>query len=309
MTFKETALAWMERKKSYIKESTYALYQYEICFYLIPALGDLDIMEIDGKMLQETVLKWQCAGNEKGNMLKKGTIQNLIVLVKQIYKYAIENGYAKQIQFAIRYAPQPLRQKSRKTLDSAEQIKLINAILSEPTNQGMGILLCISSGLRIGELCALTWADIDLEKQLLHVTKTMQRIYMKDAHPRSYVSITAPKTESSIRDVPLSCRLCTLMKNLTDNNPDHFILTNSERYIEPRTFRNHYDRFLKLHGIAHINFHSLRHTFATRCIDGGANYKVVSEILGHSTINTTLNMYVHPQMSEKRKCVEMITWE
>ena len=309
MTFKETATEWIGKKKYYIKESTYALYQYEIQFYLIPAIGNLDIMEVDGKVLQEAVLKWQFADNERGNMLKKGTIQNLVILVKQIIKYAIENGYAKQVQIAVQYAPQPMKQKNRKTMDTSEQMHLIKAILSELTPQSAGILLCISSGLRIGELCALTWADVDLENQILHITKTIQRIYMKDAYPKSHVAITTPKTESSIRDVPISCKLCKLMKGLTDSNPDHYILTNSERYIEPRTFRKQYDKFLAVHGIAHINFHSLRHTFATRCIDGGANYKAVSEILGHSTINTTLNMYVHPQMSEKRKCIEMITWE
>lgn len=309
MTFKETAIEWLDKKRNYIKESTYALYKYEIQFYLIPAIGDLDIEAISGEMLQEIVLKWQRLGNEGGNLLKKSTIQNLMVLIKQIFKYANENGYIKQIQLSVQYAPQPMKQKKRKTMDTAEQIQLINAILSDFTNKSMGILLCIGSGLRIGELCALTWADIDLEKQIVHITKTMQRIYMKDAYPKSYVSITAPKTESSIRDVPISCKLSALMGKLEDKNREHYILTNSERYIEPRTFRKHYDKFLKSHGIAHINFHSLRHTFATRCIDGGANCKVVSEILGHSTINTTLNMYVHPQMSEKRKCVEIITWE
>lgn len=309
MQFKELATEWITVKGNYIKESTYALYQYEISNYICPAIGNLEVTEMDEQILQRTVLEWQCGKDGYGQILRKSTAHNLVVLIKQIMKYGIKKGYMEKAELDIHYAPKQERHGRRKTLNEIEQDKLIHAILSNLTPETFGILLCINSGLRIGEICALTWGDIDLSNQLLHVTKTIQRIYRKDTTPRSYVVITSPKTESSIRDVPISPKVCSLIKEIADMNPDHYVLTNSERYIEPRTFRKHYDNFLDVHGISHINFHSLRHTFATRCIEGGANYKVVSEILGHSTINTTLNMYVHPQMSEKRKCMELIYWE
>lgn len=307
MQFAELAVKWIDEKKNYIKESTYALYQYEVTKYICPAIGSVELTEIDEQLLQEIVLRWQ---SEKSNVqpLRKSMIQNLVILIKQIMKYGIKKGYLQQKELDIHYAPQPEKRRSRKILEETEQNRLICAILSGLTPETFGILLCMNSGLRIGEICALTWGDIDLDNQLLHVTKTLQRIYRKDGNPRSYVVITTPKTESSVRDVPISQKVCLLMQKVADMEPTHYILTNSKHYIEPRTFRKHYDSFLDTNGISHINFHSLRHTFATRCIEGGANYKAVSELLGHSTINTTLNMYVHPQMSEKRKCMEMICW-
>lgn len=309
MRFKELAAEWISDKRNYIKESTYALYQYEIENYLCPRIGHLDIAEINEQTIQEMVLSWQYGRNNYEHIMKKSTVQNLVVLMKQIARYAMKKGYIEQSELAIHYAPQNQLRRMRKILEDTEQFQLVDAILSDLTPETFGILLCINSGLRIGELCALTWSDIDLGEQILHVTKTIQRIYLKDATPRSYIAITSPKTESSVRDIPLSHKICALAAEIADMEPHHYILSNSERYMEPRTFRKHYDCFLSTHGIAHINFHSLRHGFATRCIENGADYKVVSEMLGHSTINTTLNMYVHPQMAEKRKCVESICWE
>lgn len=309
MLFRELAAEWIGEKRNYIKESTYALYLYEIENYLCSQIGQVEVAGIEAKMLQDIVLGWQCGECEGGRALKKSTVQNLAALIKQIMAYAMRKGYVEHAEVVIRYAPQRRVQRTRKILGDAEQFRLINALLSTLTPETFGILLCINSGLRIGELCALTWADLDLRERVLHVTKTIQRIYRKDACPKSYIAITSPKTETSVRDIPLSGKICELALEISDLMPQHYILSNSERYMEPRTFRKHYECFLNAHGIPYVNFHSLRHAFATRCIESGADYKVVSEILGHSTINTTLNMYVHPQMADKRKCVESVCWK
>lgn len=309
MLFRDLAMEWLAEKRNYVKESTYALYQYEVEKYLLPGLGHLSVAEINEQVLQEAVLNWQNRNGGTGRVKKKSTTQNLIILLKQITKYAMKKEYIKQSKIDIRCAPQKSIQSSRKILEETEQLRLISAALADLTPETLGILLCINSGLRIGELCALKWSDVNTNEQVIHVTKTMQRIYLKDSSPRSYVVITSPKTESSVRDIPLSQKMCELIAEVADMNPQHYILTNSDQYIEPRTYRKHYDVFLNMQGIRHIKFHSLRHTFATKCIESGADYKVVSEILGHSTINTTLNMYVHPQMSQKRKCIESICWK
>lgn len=305
MYFSELAAEWLGEKKKYVKESTYALYQYEIANYLCNVAGDLELEEVTEQKLQNLVFEWQ-SGKSNNRHLRKSMIHNLVVLIKQIIKYGEKRGYLQLKDLDIRLAPLPEKHSERKVLEEDEQKRLVHAVLSELTPETLGILLCMNTGLRIGELCALTWGDFDIKGKLLHVTKTMQRIYRPDESPKTYVIITTPKTESSIRDVPISSNLCRLIQKIADMEPDHYILTNSRRYVEPRTLRKHYDNFLFENGISHINFHSLRHTFATQCIEKGANYKAVSELLGHSTVNTTLNMYVHPQMSEKRKCVELI---
>lgn len=309
MLFRDLAEEWISEKKNYIKESTYALYLYEIENYLCPRIGQTEVEDVSGETLQRAVLGWQRGESGNGQGMKKSTVQNLAALTKQIMAYATEKGYAGHARVVIRYAPQNQAQRVRKILNAEEQLQLIEALLAALTPETFGILLCINSGLRIGELCALTWSDLELGEGILHVTKTIQRIYRRDASPKSYITITSPKTKTSVRDIPLSEKICALAMEISGRDPDHYILSNSERYLEPRTFRKHYECFLSEHGIPHVNFHGLRHAFATRCIESGADCKVVSEILGHSTVNTTLNMYVHPQMADKRKCVEAVCWK
>lgn len=306
MLFRDLAEEWISEKKSFIKESTYALYLYEMENYLFPKVGQMEVTGLCQELLQGMILDWQRGESGDGRALKKSTVQNLAALTKQIMAYAVRKGYMGPMRLSLCYAPQGRTQRARKILGDEEQRRLINALLSALTPETFGMLLCMNSGLRIGELCALTWSDLDLEERIMHVTKTMQRIYRRDDVPRSHVAITSPKTATSVRDIPLSEKICALAVQIADLEPQHYVLSNSDRYMEPRTFRKHYDLFLRAHGIPHVNFHGLRHAFATRCIENGADYKVVSELLGHSTINTTLNMYVHPQMAEKRKCVEEV---
>mgnify|MGYP004628665289 FL=1 len=308
MLFKETATEWIMKKKNYIKESTYSLYRYEMEQYIFPMIGNLEIADITEQLVQEAVLQWQKEQNAQGHLLKQSTVQNLVVLTKQVIKYAIKQNYLLPIKIDIHYANESIVCNKEKVFDDAELIKLITAARTNLTPETLGILLCVNSGLRIGEICALVWGDFDLEQGILHVSKTLQRIYTSspESGQKSHVCISLPKTKSSIRDIPLTQQLCAAIRSISDRQPNHYMLTNSDRYMEPRIYRKHYDLFLQKNGIKKHNFHCLRHTFATRCIANGLNYKVVSELLGHSTINITLNMYVHPQMSEKRKCIETI---
>ena len=308
MTFKKLLEMWLKEKSNYVKESTYAYYDFEVRNYIVPCLGHLSLEEITEERIQETVLLWQNQGMNNGHPLKKSTVQNLTVLLKQVLKYGARKKVMADMNLTIQFAVQPQMNK-RKVFDVNEQRRLIQAVLSDLNNKTFGILLCLNSGLRIGELCALKWEDIDIDNGVLHVTKTLQRIYDRRQHGKTEIIITSPKTVTSVRDVPISKRVLSIISMLPQREGAHYILTNSARYTEPRRFRQFYKEFLIKNEIDELHFHCLRHTFATRCIEGGADYKSVSEILGHTTIHTTLNMYVHPQMEEKRKCVEMVNWE
>lgn len=308
MLFKEVLAMWLAEKKEYVKESTYAYYSFEAQNYILPAMGEKVIQEITEECIQGIVLHWQKEGMENGHPLKKSTVQNLVMLLKQIFRYAAKKKLIENRMLEIHFAPET-ESKKVQVFSQSEQNRLIQAILGELSYKTFGILLCINSGLRIGELCALKWSDMDFDRKVLHVSKTLQRIYMQDASPRTQIIITSPKTPNSIRDVPMSDRMLEIIGQLGEINEEGYVLSNEEQYIEPRTFRKFYSDFLEKHEIGIHHFHCLRHTFATRCIENGADYKCVSEILGHTTINTTLNMYVHPQMEEKRKCVELMRWE
>lgn len=308
MLLKEVLEMWLNDKKEYVKESTYAYYRFEVQNYIIPTMGNMRMTDVTEECIQNMVLHWQNEGMENGHPLKKSTVQNLVMLMKQILKYAAKKKIIDNYVVEIHFAPQS-NGKKLQVFSQSEQNRLIHAILDELSYKTFGILLCINSGLRIGELCALKWSDIDRTNKLIHVTKTLQRIYMQDALPKTQVIITTPKTATSVRDVPLSDKVCEVIALLKDIQEEGYVLSNAEQYIEPRTFRKFYTEFLINHEIDVLHFHCLRHTFATRCIENGADYKSVSEILGHTTINTTLNMYVHPPMEEKRKCVDMLRWD
>jgi DNA-binding transcriptional ArsR family regulator len=171
----------------------------------------------------------------------------------------------------------------------------------------VSILISLLSGIRIGELCALTWSDVNLESRTISVSKTIQRIYVKDRDGRcsSKVLVDTPKTNSSVRVVPISSLLMGYMERIRSDG-EKYVVTGTYEYLEPRTYRTYYNRFLRRNGISHVNFHGLRHTFATRCIEAGGDCKTISELLGHASVNMTLNLYVHPRMDQKRRCVEMM---
>lgn len=305
---KELVKNWLEEKRDFIKESTLAYYQFEMEHYVLPYLGDVPVSKITEKELQSMVLFWQKQGGKNGGSLKKTTVQNLIMLLKQCLKYAVKEGYLCKFQLNIRFIPS-YEERKTKVFSNKEQRMLMHALLEAPSYRTFGILLCLNCGLRIGEVCALRWEDFDFNGQIIHIRRTLQRIYLSNEIPHTKVVISAPKTPTSVRDIPLSQKMMDMIGCLTDRREQGYILTNDEYYLEPRTLRKFYMHFLEQHQIKSLNFHCLRHTFATRCIENGGDYKSVSELLGHTTINTTLNMYVHPQVEEKRKCIELITWE
>ena len=300
-------LTWLNEKKNYIKTSTYTYYLFEIENYIIPQLGSLKMRELNEKIIQDAVLYWQKQGGKNQLPLKKSTVQNLVMLIKQFLKYAIKKGYIEDRPIIVHFLP--VNQcKKKKVFSLQEQIEIINAVREEPSYKTFGILLCLNSGLRIGELCALRWEDFDFDSGIIHISRTLQRIYDYNGKPKTRIVITTPKTSTSVREIPLSSRMMDVINELHDKMTEGYVLTNSSAYMEPRSFRKFYMNFLERHKIVPLNFHCLRHTFATRCIENGSDYKSVSEILGHTTINTTLNMYVHPQIEEKRKCVELLQW-
>lgn len=168
--------------------------------------------------------------------------------------------------------------------------------------------MCLTTGMRIGEICGLKWGDIDLEKGVIKVRRTIQRIYIVNQSIR-YTKIISdtPKTKNSIRDIPISSELSKTIKSLKKLvNDNYYVVTNDEKPTEPRTYRNYYKRFMKKLGINELKFHGLRHSFATRCIESKCDYKTVSVILGHSNISTTLNLYVHPNLEQKKKCIDQM---
>ena len=255
--------------------------------------------------MQDVVNYWQCRPDRLGYMMKWSSIKNVLSVLKQILRYA-GNELDEKVPI-LEFDIHPIKagnQLNKKVWTLPEQHDIVDLALNDINTKNLGIILAISCGLRIGEVCALQWKDINLEAGLIYIRKTLQRIYLSDEMPKSRVIITTPKTFSSIREIPISSKLLKQICQINNKSDENYILTNSSDYMEPRTYRKYFKKFLIKYNIDILNFHCLRHSFATRCINSGNDIKVVSDLLGHSTVNTTWNMYVHPSMQEKKKCIE-----
>lgn len=300
ITFKELCIDWLERRSHYIKESTYSMYLSHLDNHIIPYLGKFKCSSLTEHDIENAVAEWS------GNMSQK-TVKDIVMILKSCVKYGYKYGYINFNDMEITYISQ--RQVKRiKSYSVDEQNLIINAVLSDLNCKSIGILITLYTGIRIGEHCALKWSDVDFKNRTISISKTLQRVYLKDKDGRGYtkISISTPKTISSIREIPISSDIINIMEKLYNKSDDTYILTSDNKYMEPRTYRSYYNKFIKRLNINCLKFHSLRHTFATDCIECGADYKTVSELLGHATVNMTLNLYVHPSMEQKRKCVEMI---
>lgn len=304
--YKDWLWYWMQKKKDYIKESTYSNYSNIISNHIIPELGNIKLSNLNNKLIQEYLINKYKTGRLDGNGgLSYKTIRDIIAVVKSSLKYAIKEEMINNINLDFTY-PKIGNKDKIYIMPKKDQERLITYIKKNENTRNLGILLSLYSGIRIGELCALQWKDIDFKNNILHINKTLQRIYIKDNKESvSKIIITNPKTHNAERDIPLNKGFADILKKYqTESN--NYILSNSDKWIEPRTYRRYFKKCLDKGKIGQINFHGLRHTFATNCIKLGVDYKTVSELLGHANVNITLNLYVHPQMSQKKKCIDLI---
>lgn len=304
--YKDWIYEWLIEKREYIKESTYANYSNNIFNHIIPRLGDYSLDEIDHKILQKFLLDLFKNGKSNGNGgLAEKTIKDISIILKGSLKKAINEGKMKHIELTF-YYPKSNIEKNIYILTKKEQNKLTDYVIDNLSSKNIGLLISLYSGIRIGELCALKWEDIDFKKSLICINKTMQRVYIKDkSNNTSKIIITSPKTKNANREIPINKNFLELLKKVKSSK-NNYVLTGTEKCLEPRSYRKHFEKVLKELKIKHFNFHSLRHTFATNCISLGVDYKTVSEILGHSNVNITLNLYVHPRLSQKKKCIDLV---
>jgi integrase len=290
---------WKKDKKQYVKKSTYSAYVLLVKNHLLPYFGDKYEVE------ESDVQKFVFEKLEQG--LSQKTIMDILIVLKMILKFGVKHRYLSCREIEIKF-PTQRENEGLEVLSRSNQRKIMDYIEKNFTFKNLGIYICLSTGLRIGELCALTWDDIDEDNGVILVRKTIQRIYViDDVKKRTELIIDTPKTKNSIRDIPMTSNLIKIIKPIKKIvNNEYYVLTNDIKPTEPRTYRNYYKRFMKKFDIPDLKFHGLRHSFATRCIEGKCDYKTVSVILGHSNISTTLNLYVHPNLEQKKKCINQM---
>lgn len=237
--------------------------------------------------------------------LSEKTIRDIIIVLKMILKFGIKNGYLEYVQIDAKF-PSKQEKKDLDVLSKADQKKVMEHLRNNFTFKNLGIFICLSTGMRIGEICGLRWCDVDTVEGVIKVRHTLQRIYIIEGETRhTELLLDTPKTANSVRDIPMSSELLKMLKSLNKVvNENYYVISNDIKPIEPRTYRNYYKKLCKQLDIPELKFHGLRHSFATRCIESKADYKTVSVLLGHSNISTTLNLYVHPNKEQKKKTID-----
>lgn len=304
--FSNIASEWFESIKLHTKTSTQNKYHNMLTNYILPEYGNQPFSTITYEFIEAHCKFLLESGGKKGNGLSPKTVSDVLAIIRNISKFSIRKGIyvandANAVQ--IRQDIKPMR-----VLNKAEQSQLCEYILKKPEACSIGILVCMFTGLRIGEICALRWEDISFSDQSIYIHHTLQRIQMHRGHgAKTEVVVTTPKSSCSIRKIPLPDEILEILV-LNKKASSGYVLTNDEyKFIEPRTMQNKFKKILKAVGIENANFHALRHTFATRCVELGFDVKSLSEILGHATVNITMNRYVHPTYEMKKKNMQKLS--
>ena len=298
-TIREIAAAWKEHKRPYVKQSTMAAYVLILENHILPTFGE------DNSLPEQSVQAFVLHKIESG--LSTKSVKDILIVLKMVMKFGVKKEWMTYYEWDIKYPPSS-ENKVLDVLSVTNHRKILNHIQSHFTFMGLGIYISLSTGLRIGEICALKWSDINVTDGILTVNRTIERIYIIEGEKKhTELVINTPKTQNSCREIPMNKELLGMLKPLKKVvNDDYYILTNDERPIEPRTYRNYYKRLMEKLDIPELKYHGLRHSFATRCIEVGCDYKTVSVLLGHSNISTTLNLYVHPNMEQKKRCIDKV---
>ena len=298
-TISEIIGLWKKDKKQYVKKSSFSAYMLLVENHLLPGFGNkhnVEETEVQAFVIQKL---------EQG--LSHKTIKDILIVLKMVLKFGAKNKWLEYHPFDIQF-PTEREKPNIEVLSRANQKRIMIYVQEHFTFRNLGVYICLSAGMRIGEICALTWEDIDAENGVIHIRRTIQRIYTIDEGIRkTELVLDSPKTKHSIREIPMSRDLLKMLKPVKKVvNNKFFVLTNDAKPTEPRTYRSYYKKFMRALDVPQLKFHGLRHSFATRCIESKCDYKTVSVILGHSNISTTLNLYVHPNLEQKKRCIEQM---
>lgn len=307
MTVKDMSLSisalsaeWLEARRYTFKQTTYEKYSDLLQHYILPKYGHRSATDITRDEVLVYLDGLMKEGGAKKNGLSPKSAQGIVSVLRLVLNYASESRHitvADLGRIRIKQPKKPLR-----VLTKSEQRQLENGLTEQMDLCGLGIMTCLYTGIRLGEVCALKWKDVRLQDDMLDIHATMERVRTKEnPNRRTEIVITPPKSDCSIRRIPLPANLQVLMRHMECPQDTFFLTGQTDAFIDPRTMQNRFKTLLSQSNIDDANFHALRHTFATRCIELGFDVKSLSEILGHASVNITMNRYVHPTMDLKQQ--------
>ena len=298
-TVREASEQWLCSAKLRVKESSYANYSNIVSKHILPTLGGEYFSGLTTQKLNSFIhSKLQCGRLDGHGGLSAKTVRDIMRVYHSIEQYAVQEYGVKSTHFTM----PKVERKELNVLNFSERKRLEQYLLHNLNSTNLAILFCLFTGLRVGELCGLTWGDIDFETGTLSVRRTVQRINRRGS---SEVIIGSPKSRTSIRTVPIPA---FIVKLLSQSKKDDrlFLISDTSKPVEPRTMQYRFKAVLKACQVRNIPFHLLRHTYATVCIENGFDAKTLSELLGHADASITLNRYVHSSMQMKQNYVSRL---
>ena len=280
-----------------LKESTFSQYSFICERHILPYFKNTEFSQLNNKAINNFIQEKVRNGGLLGKPLSPKTINDMACLLVQIVR-----GHS---QFEIDIEKPRYRQEEITIFTQGEHSRLKTYLSLGTDSKKLGIIIAMLTGIRIGELCALTWKDIDLERGIIFINKTMQRIKSVGTKAKTKIIIDIPKSIASIRAIPIPEILLALLK-MFKSDDSFYVLTNTKKYIEPRVYQRHFKRFLEACNIPDYKFHTLRHTFATMAISIGMDIKTLSITLGHTDVSFTMKRYVHPNIEHRRTQIEKL---
>ena len=296
-SFRDWGEYWLEvLTRPHVKPTTYAGYRRNAEKHIYPVLGTLKLSAVTAEDIQRAVDLMQ-------QTLAATTLQGVCRLLKSILKAALDKNLISQNPYQGIRLPKARRRPPR-VLTRTEQFRLEQK-LSETGEAEY--LLCLYTGIRIGELCALRWEDVDFENRLLHINHAVQRIPNEDGRRKTHLILGTPKTEDSIREIPMPQFLSSILQEKWKLTQSAFLFSGPRgSYKDPRTMQLRIVQLCQGLGIQGVHMHTLRHTFATRCLEKGIRYDVLCEFLGHSSPQITLRHYAHCTPEDKRQSIDLL---
>jgi len=294
LTFAQVAELWLESKKDVIKVSSYNHYLNQLESHIIPDLINFRFSTLTSSDIN------QFLKNKLSHGYSPTTVNGFRTILMMIFHYARNNRISCAVTDPVLI---PKKKKNQvEAFTKAEQSRVDQYLQEHPSQYNLAIWISLYCGLRIGEVCALQWKDIQFSKETILVDKTLIRIQKKktDDNAKTEVVLQKPKTESSSRTVPIPSFLVSILEEYK-NKDEIYVITGTDHYMEPRVCLRKFKKIIEKIGISDYTFHACRHTFATRCVEIGMDAKTLSELLGHASVKTTLDRYVHPSIDLKKE--------